>query len=33
VVCGVVTWFVFLRQPHLRAATGEHVGRDFVPAT
>ncbi len=33
VVCGVVTWFVFLRQPHLRAATGEHVGREVVPAT
>ena len=33
VICAVVTWFVFLRQPHLRAATGEHVGRAVVPAT
>jgi NNP family nitrate/nitrite transporter-like MFS transporter len=28
VVCAMVTWFVFLRRPHLRLSSGEQVGRE-----
>jgi NNP family nitrate/nitrite transporter-like MFS transporter len=28
VICAIVTWFVFLRLPSSRMASGEHIGRE-----
>jgi MFS transporter, NNP family, nitrate/nitrite transporter len=35
VICAIVTWFVFLRLPSSRMASGEHIGREpaVAPAT
>jgi NNP family nitrate/nitrite transporter-like MFS transporter len=33
VICAIVTWFVFLRLPSSRMASGEHIGRAAADMT